>query len=494
MKKKRKPKIRTRILRAFYIMLFITFAMIEIIFNNAIKQYIQNSATSQLDETYKNMLQLMQNADTFPRPPEWPRGFLQPNNRMGEFPNFPARRNIFRINANVFVINDRYNLTDEEKDDDDDDEEYDDEDDDSDEAHAITKAVKDLGIRITDLQNVLVSTGDMRFYYISAFPMLDNPMGKNDYFLIYADVTSLLFFSSTINIFLIILICIMFVFTIFFTFFLSNTITVPIKKLGTFAARIGRGDFTPSDFEFKDEEFDSLNAALNDSARQLSIYDKEQKTFFQNASHELRTPLMSIQCHAEGISFGIMEPKKASETILQETSRLSELVTDLLYISKIDNITKVYTAGKADLPAIIRSCAERQLPVAGKKNIKFSFDFNEPAIEYECVGELISRAVDNLISNAIRYASSEIVLSCQKGHDNITICVKDDGKGIEPESVPRIFERFYKGQDGSHGIGLSIVKSIVEQHHGSIAAKNTENGGAMFIITLPLEEKTKNVR
>jgi signal transduction histidine kinase len=195
---------------------------------------------------------------------------------------------------------------------------------------------------------------------------------------------------------------------------------------------------------------------------------------------------MSIQCQAEGISFGLMEPKKASETILTEINRLSDLVTDLLYISKIDNITTVYETVKVNLPDIIRSCAQRQQLVAEKKGIRFSFDFSETTIEYECIGELISRAVDNLISNAIRYASTEIILSCGKDQNQITICVADNGCGIEPESLPHVFERFYKTNGGNHGIGLSIVKSIVEQHQGSIAAKNNINGGAEFSITLPL--------
>jgi signal transduction histidine kinase len=141
---------------------------------------------------------------------------------------------------------------------------------------------------------------------------------------------------------------------------------------------------------------------------------------------------------------------------------------------------------KIDLLEIIRSCAQRQQLVAGKKGIRFSFDFTEPVIEYDCIGELISRAVDNLISNAIRYASTEIILSCSKDQNQITICVADNGCGIKPESMPHIFERFYKSNGGNHGIGLSIVKSIVEQHQGNITVKNNVNGGAEFSITLPL--------
>ena len=165
---------------------------------------------------------------------------------------------------------------------------------------------------------------------------------------------------------------------------------------------------------------------------------------------------------------------------------MSELVSDLLYISKIDNITTVYETVKTDLFKLIKSCVERQILLAQKNGIRILIDFIEPSVEYECVDELISRALDNLFSNAIRYASGEITVSCRRSHNQITICVSDDGCGIEPESMPHIFERFYKGRGGNHGIGLSIVKSIVEQHKGAITAKNNIKGGAEFTITLPI--------
>jgi len=296
------------------------------------------------------------------------------------------------------------------------------------------------------------------------------------------------FFSIRANVFIGV-VCFLFIITIIVTFFLSKTITRPIEIISMFASKIGHGDFSQNDFIFEDEEFESLNIALNNSAKQLSIYDSEQKTFFQNVSHELRTPLMSIQCQAEGISYNLIESKKASETILHETQRLSNLVTDLLYISKIDNITTVYETAKTDLLKIIHSCIQRQQLVAKKKGVRFIFDSDESVIEYECAGELILRAIDNLISNAIRYALSEISISCNKDQYQITVCVTDDGCGIEPDCLPHVFERFYKGRGGVHGIGLSIVKSIVEQHQGSVMAKNKTNGGAEFIITLPLTKQ-----
>ena len=195
---------------------------------------------------------------------------------------------------------------------------------------------------------------------------------------------------------------------------------------------------------------------------------------------------MTIKVYSEGIVYGLMESKKAGETILEETDRLSDLVTDLLYIAKIDNITTFYKTEKTDLVKLVKECAVRQQAIADKKQIVFAFDFNESSIIYECVIELISRAIDNLISNAIRYATSKITVSCNKAGSNITIRVADDGNGIDPEALPHVFERFYKGKGGNTGIGLAIVKSIADQHKGNINAENKGDGGAVFTLTLPI--------
>jgi len=285
------------------------------------------------------------------------------------------------------------------------------------------------------------------------------------------------------NTFILVLL-IMFFVTAIATYFLSNSITRPIEKLDKFALNIGKGNFVPNDFEFNEQELEDLNKALNASVKQLAIYDHEQRTFFQNVSHELRTPLMSIKCYAEGINFGIMNPAEASETILRETDKLTELVKDLLYVAQIDNLTTTYIKKKVDLIGIIHASANRQQALADKNGIQFTFVFEESELPYTGIEELLSRLIDNLISNAIRYAHSEIIISCVKKNGDIELAVTDDGAGIESEILPHVFERFYKGKKGNTGIGLSIVKSIAGQHGGLVSAKNLPAGGAIFTITL----------
>jgi len=291
--------------------------------------------------------------------------------------------------------------------------------------------------------------------------------------------------EGRVRLILIVIVSVVFAVSLIASYFLSNSITKPIEKLGEFATNIGKGEFIPNDFDFNELELENLNKALNKSVQQLSVYDSEQKAFFQNASHELRTPLMSIKCYAEGISVGIMDPKKASETILEETDRLSDLVSNVLCLSQVDSIKTAYDTEKTDLIEIIIDCVNRQQALADQKQIQFIYDFGDSSIFCNCSKPLMKRALDNLVSNAIRYASKEIMISCHERDGFAIICVLDDGDGISPEVLPHVFERFYKGPGGIHGIGLSMVKSIVEQHNGTITAKNNEDGGAELTIMLP---------
>lgn len=279
---------------------------------------------------------------------------------------------------------------------------------------------------------------------------------------------------------------VLFVVSLVVTYFLSNSITRPIERLGRFASGIGPNNFETNDYEFNDQELADLNDALNQTVAQLAVYDSEQRTFFQNASHELRTPLMSIQSYAEGIVYDVMQPKEAAETILQETNKMTELVKDLLYIAQLDNITTAYKKEEVDLMEILKECVVSQQTLADKNKIAFTFDFDKTPPPYRCIPELISRAVDNLISNAIRYATTTITISCYQTENQIEITVADDGNGIKQEILPHVFERFFKGEGGNTGIGLSIVKSIAEQHGGTVKAQNSINGGAVFTISLPL--------
>jgi two-component system, OmpR family, sensor histidine kinase CssS len=324
-----------------------------------------------------------------------------------------------------------------------------------------------------------------REFYLVSIPVKNVFYGETAFLVSYIDMTTITTFTSRINTVLLLVMGLAVIFAAVIAAFLSGVIAKPIRELTRFAGRIGKGDFSKSNATYQELELAELAESMNTAAGRLDSYDREQKTFFQNVSHELRTPLQSIRCSAEGIEHGILEQQTASRVIITETDRLSEMVEDLLYLSRIDNISRDDLPTECDLREILSNCAERQRGVAAERGLKIVFNFDLQPVNYLCQEKHLSRAFSNLISNAIRYAGTTITLSCRTSGNEVIIEVKDDGPGIDEKDLSFIFNRFYKGRGGKHGIGLAIAKTVVEQHKGSIEVKS-DGSGSVFTIILPL--------
>ena len=226
---------------------------------------------------------------------------------------------------------------------------------------------------------------------------------------------------------------------------------------------------------------------MNMTANELDKYDKDQKVFFQNVSHELRTPLMSIKGYAEAIKYKMMNDDEAADIILEEGNRLEELVEELLYISRMDNITKDSVRTKRDLREVLSDCVIKEKSIALKNSIEIIYDFDDEPVFFECEEKSLYRAFINIINNGLRYSKSKMIIRCRNNKDKIIISIENDGEFIDEKDILHIFERFYKGSKGKNGIGLSIVKSAIEMHGGSIYAENCENGYVKFLIEFPKE-------
>lgn len=326
-------------------------------------------------------------------------------------------------------------------------------------------------------KNITIST-DNSSYSVS---IVNIDSDLNLYIVLFINVSNILYIYQMMNVVLIIIMCIAGLLSIFAAILLSNQIGRPIQKLCIFAQNIGEGKFEKCDFDFIDKELDHLTQVMNKSVEQLDKYDKEQKVFFQNASHELRTPLMSIKGYAEAIKYNVIDKDIATNVILEESNRLTEMVEDLLYISKIDNISKDYVLLECDLRDILSNCVLNQKAYAISKGISFKYNFDENPTLINCDEKSISRAFLNLIENGLRYAKEEIIIGCIHDENKITVYIEDDGEGIKESDLPYIFDRFYKGEKGKHGIGLSIVKSIINRHNGDIFVENSSKG-ARFTI------------
>ena len=219
--------------------------------------------------------------------------------------------------------------------------------------------------------------------------------------------------------------------------------------------------------------------------RDIEKEAERQQTFFQNASHELKTPLMAIQGYAEGIQAGVMDTASAAEVILAESDRMTELVDELLDISKIDMGRQPLTLSEMDVRELLYDSIRAVEPAAAAGGIAIVPDFPEEPVMVSCDDTRLRRAVTNILSNGVRYARSELRLTCRTDKRNATIRIQDDGGGIAEEDLPHIFDRFYMGRSGKSGIGLALTKEIIHLHKGTIRAYNGDSG-AVFEISIPV--------
>ena len=219
--------------------------------------------------------------------------------------------------------------------------------------------------------------------------------------------------------------------------------------------------------------------------RDIEKEAERQQTFFQNASHELKTPLMAIQGYAEGIQAGVMDAGGAAEVILEESDRMTELVDELLDISKIDMGRQLLAFSEMDIRELLYDSIRAVEPAAAGGGIAIVPDFPEEPVMVSCDDTRLRRAVTNILSNGVRYARSQLRLTCRADKRQVTIRIQDDGDGIAEEDLPHIFDRFYMGKSGKSGIGLALTKEIVHLHKGTIRAYNGDTG-AVFEISIPV--------
>ncbi|KNY29312.1 HAMP domain-containing sensor histidine kinase [Pseudobacteroides cellulosolvens] len=269
-----------------------------------------------------------------------------------------------------------------------------------------------------------------------------------------------------------------------FSSLVARKISAPFTSLNKHIGEIAERNFGKKIHMPVDDELQDFVNNINTMSEKLESYDKAQKTFLQNASHEFRTPLMSIQSYAEGIKYDVVEKNNASDIIIDETKRMTHLVEDLLYLSRLDTIEENYRFESLNFGELINSCIERMSVIAIKNNINITSDTKTGDLIINGDFEKLSRAFTNIIGNCIRYAKSTIHVSSKLVEDDIIeTIISDDGPGIDKDELPNIFERFYKGKKGHFGLGLAISKNVVEKHNGIISAENSSNG-AMFKVSL----------
>lgn len=236
------------------------------------------------------------------------------------------------------------------------------------------------------------------------------------------------------------------------------------------------------------DELEDMNRELYDITTKMQFLTEARNEFFQNTSHELKTPLMSIRGYAEAIKDGVFntqEQQEALDIIIDESDKLASSITSVLYISSLEkHFRNIKNAEMINIYDEIEELKTRH--AFSKIRNEIEIVNNIPKNLYiEVEPEKLNRIISNLFSNALRYAKSKIMFGFIAEYDKVHFFVVDDGKGFENNEKEKVFDRFYKGDDGKNGLGLAIVSSIVKSFDGDIKAYNSKSGGAVIEIIVP---------
>jgi len=282
-------------------------------------------------------------------------------------------------------------------------------------------------------------------------------------------------------------------------FRVSRSATDPIVKVTGAMQEVAMGNFDVQvSLRENVNELQQLQNGFNMMVNDLKNNAYLRRDFMSNVSHELKTPLAIMNGYAKLLQEdGLTDGERAEYAgfIAEESERLIKVTANMLRLCKIDAEHAVFANDVFSLDEQIRTAILLLESRWNGKNIAVNVDLRE--IEYTGDADLLSQVWINLIENAIKYTpeGGTIDVCMMESTDGITVSVADSGEGMTPDTMEHMFEMFYQG-DPSHkkegsGLGLSIVKRIVEMHGGSIAVASAPGAGSRFDITLPFRELSK---
>ncbi|MGD8191816.1 HAMP domain-containing sensor histidine kinase [Brevibacillus ginsengisoli] len=264
----------------------------------------------------------------------------------------------------------------------------------------------------------------------------------------------------------------------------SSYLSKPLRKLEDICQKIANRQFDIPLSLDRQDEIGQLARSFDSMKNQLKDYDESQRHFVQNISHELKTPIMAIQGYTQGLLEGVfkgVQAEKGLQIIMEESRRLEDVVEQLLYLTKIESVEEMLEITPLQLSEMFFYLQQR-LHVL---NPQIHWEIAIPSVvKVEGDGEQLSTAFVNILENQLRYAKSLLKVEAESLQDDVQIVISNDGPPIDEALLPNLFQRFRKGKSGKHGLGLAIARAVIEAHHGTIQASNTELG-VSFTILLP---------
>jgi signal transduction histidine kinase len=279
---------------------------------------------------------------------------------------------------------------------------------------------------------------------------------------------------------------------------LAGSIIQPLYKLRESAVRLSQGDFSHRVRYDNQDEIGEVAHAFNEMAIQVESMLEEQRAFASNTSHELRTPLTTIRLRTEALRYNqTLEPdiaKRYIEEIDDEVARLGDLIQDLTLLSRFDAGRAELGQEQIDMVRFAGSLRERMLPLAEEKSITLSLAPLGKGLIVKASLNHLTVIFRNLLDNAIKYTpeGGEITWRIQAVNTGICSTISDTGHGVEAEHLPHLFERFFRIDRARSrnvpgtGLGLALVKSIVEAYGGQITVESSGlDKGTKVTVVLP---------
>lgn len=298
-------------------------------------------------------------------------------------------------------------------------------------------------------------------------------------------------FINQLNLLLLISASISIVISIILAIIFSRNITKSLEEIIDKTHKLSQGKYDLKiDNKSNVYEISNLLDSINNLEKKLNSQEKLRKKLTQNMSHELRTPITSIQGHLEAMIDGIIEPtKERLESCYEEIQRMSRLIEKLENLENLEK-DKILDLKYVDISLIMKNVLNNFEKQILDKKISLNFEYTPIMITID--PDKMYQVFVNIISNAIKYTneSGKISVKIVEKKGNIKIIVNDNGIGIDPKHINYIFERLYREDDsrnskvGGYGIGLSIVKEIINLHHGDIEVKSKKNEGTTIEIIL----------
>lgn len=376
---------------------------------------------------------------------------------------------------------------------------------------------EDINIKIVDTNNKLVYNSDRKMgmgmhggmmnrnrripaghYIEKTYPLIENGKNIGNLIIGYIDnsylTDSALIFKGTLSKSILLSSFITIVLGALISMYLSKNLTSPLVDIRNTAIEIRQGNFNSrSNIETNTLEIRDLSDSINYLGETLIKEENSRKAYSSDISHELRTPLTTLKTHIEAMVDGVWEPNEEHLNILlQEVDRLSNFSDDLRDSFK----SKVYkldlNKSRFNISQELRNIITVFTPIYNKDNFALECSI-EDNVEMDFDKDKFNQIINNLLTNSKKYlgTNGQVTVELKKEKKNILIKIADNGTGIKEEDLPRIFDRFYrvdssrnKGTGGS-GLGLSIVKTLVEAHGGTISMNSVYGEGTEVVILLP---------